>query len=56
MEKKQGGSQVLYCGCHHPQQDALHGKGMRVHNNSGLNPKESKWHTTCTVCLRQRAA
>lgn len=36
---------VLTCGCKHEFQDAIHGKGQRVHNKS-----EDRRKAKCTVC------
>jgi len=41
---------ILRCTCAHPQQDALHGAGMRVHNSAKLGKG-----VRCTVCGRETA-
>lgn len=38
---------ILKCKCHHEQQDAFHGKGMRVHNETA---KKDPQVYRCTVC------
>lgn len=46
-------AKILTCECAHLVQDALHGKGRRVHN--GLKPgKGSTPSFRCTVCLKVR--
>jgi hypothetical protein len=47
-EKEKGrspneGTVIERCNCKHAGQDALHGEGMRVKNNSSNGPR-------CTVC------
>ena len=44
---------ILRCDCAHTGQDDLHGKGLRVHNQtSKVNPTIYR----CTVCKKERAA
>ena len=38
---------IMQCNCTHEGQDALHGKGNRVHNVSGIKDKPQAF---CTVC------
>lgn len=53
-------STILPCSCANAGQDALHGRGKRVHNRCGstlkaiskATPKATKWR--CTVCLAER--
>ena len=40
---------ILPCNCKHEQQDAMYGKGMRLHNPGGKGKDYgTKWY--CTVC------
>ena len=41
---------ILKCSCEHSQQDKLHGKNQRVHNESKAVPPKYK----CTVCGSER--
>ncbi len=43
-------SKIERCTCEHDAQDAMHGKHMRVKNQTkqGLKPEDRKWR--CTVC------
>ena len=42
------GCSVRPCNCAHTGQDALHGKGQRVHNHGGKD--KSNAAMICTVC------
>lgn len=41
---------ILYCGCPHPGQDALHGRGMRVWNEYRAKQGPAR---RCTACGRE---
>jgi hypothetical protein len=43
--KFKGGTIILPCKCEHADQDAMYGKGMRVHNIA-----EGNGQAYCTVC------
>jgi hypothetical protein len=45
-------TRILRCGCKHPGQDALHGKGRRVHNDTSVRGGEYR----CTVCGTGRSS
>ena len=47
------GSIILQCSCYHPQQDALHGTQMRVHNYIPT-PSDKPDIVRCTVCGAER--
>ena len=40
---------ILPCDCKHEAQDAIHGKGRRVHNEKGMK-REGQREVRCTVC------
>lgn len=42
------GARIHVCGCIHPGQDALYGRGNRLHNVCG--PKSRSGQCRCTVC------
>lgn len=46
---------ILYCNCNHAGQDALHGKGNRVHN-ALLKKQGVTQKYRCTVCKTEREA
>lgn len=45
---------ILHCNCNHAGQDALHGKGNRVHN--AMHKSDTRQKYRCTVCRTEREA
>lgn len=50
---KSGATKIIPCSCTHKDQDAMYGKGNRVHNRAGGKGGESRKYT-CTVCVKER--
>ena len=40
----------IECKCDHPQQDKLHGVGVRVHNKTDKKHGNGQYDYRCTVC------
>lgn len=49
-------SMILRCTCEHPQQDAIHGTQMRVHNPTHKSKDPRRLTMRCTVCNAERDA
>lgn len=45
-------SVVMHCICRHEYQDAIHGKGNRVHNPTNKTPDKA---FCCSVCGNEKA-
>lgn len=46
---------IIKCNCKHEGQDALHGKGMRLHNPGVRQGKDAIVKFRCTVCGDQKS-
>jgi len=45
---------IKECNCKHESQDAIHGKQMRVHNQTKVKKTESATKDRCTVCGKEK--
>lgn len=49
-------TKVMSCKCQHEAQDAIHGKGFRVHNSTVKKATQDSIVWRCTVCGSERVA